>query len=361
MKSTLDTAAASIVAIDLAKEVFQLTFADAAHRVLERKRLTRAAFARELVQRPPLHAVMEACGSAHHWARRFAALGHRVTLLPAHQVKPYVLRRKTDRTDADGLLEALRCADLRPVPVKTPDQQGIQGLHRLREHHKAQRTAAINLVRGVLREFGLVIPAGAGKVRPAVLAALEDGDNALPMALRAALAMTLEQIASAEVAMQCIEASLREFSARDGRSQRLQRAGGIGLITATAMSASIGQIDRFASGRQFASYLGLTPREYSSGSTRKLGRITKRGDTYLRMLLVHGARAGLRSAKVAKAKGVALDKTQAWALALAERVGHNKAAAALANKTARRLWAAEHHRQSFDPDHVSTRPAPTSH
>ena len=272
-----------------------------------------------------------------------------------------MLRRKSDRTDADGLLEALRCADLRPVPVKTPDQQGIQGLHRLREHHKAQRTAAINLMRGLLREFGIAIPAGAGKVRAAVLAALEDGDNALPMALRTTLAQMLEQIAAAECAMQGIETSLREFSERDGRSQRLQRAAGIGLITATAMSASIGEIDRFASGRQFASDLGLTPREHSSGNTRKLSRITKRGDTYLRMLLIHGARAGLRSAKVAKAKGVALDKTQAWALGLSERVGHNKAAVALANKTARRLWAAEHHRQSFDPDHVSARPAPTSH
>ena len=173
--------------------------------------------------------------------------------------------------------------------------------------------------------------------------------------------MTLEQIVAAESAMQRIEAALREFAERDGRSQRLQRAAGIGLITATAISASVGEIDRFASGRQFASYLGLTPREHSSGSTRKLGRITKRGDTYLRMLLIHGARAGLRSAKVAKAKGFVLDKTQAWALALAQRVGHNKAAVALANKTARRLWAAEHHRQSFDPNHVSARIAPTSH
>jgi transposase len=359
MKSTLDTAAVSIVAIDLAKDAFQLTFADAAHRVLARKRLSRAAFARELVQRPPLHVAMEACGSAHYWARRFAALGHRVTLLPAHQVKPYVLRRKTDRTDADGLLEALRCAGLRPVPVKTPEQQGIQGLHRIREQHKAQRTATINLIRGLLREFGVVIPAGADKVRPALLAALEDGDNDLPMALRHALAGLLDQLATHEHAMGAIEAALREFSARDGRSQRLQRAGGIGLITATALSAAIGDVDRFASGRQFASYLGLTPREHSSGSTRQLGRITKRGDIYLRMLLIHGARANLRAAALARKRGTDLDRTQAWALDLSQRIGHNKAAVALANKTARRLWAAEHHRSSFDPDHVSARPAPT--
>jgi len=350
---------ATTVAIDLAKDDFELAFADAAYHVVQRKRLKRAAFARVLENREPLHVVMEACGSAHYWGRRFERLGHRVSLLPAHQVQPYVLRRKTDRTDADGLLEAARCGAIRAVPVKTPEQQGIQGLHRVREHHKAQRTAAINLARGLLREFGIVIPAGAAKVRAAVLAALEDAENELPMALRDALAGVLDQIESAAAAMQGIEASLREFSQRDTRSQRLQTAGGIGLITATAMSATIGEFERFASGRRFASYLGLTPREHSSGSTRRLGRITKRGDVYLRMLLIHGARAVLRSAKLARKKGEELDRTRAWALALSERVGHNKAAVALANKTARRLWAAEHHRKNFDPDHVSVRPAPT--
>lgn len=348
---------ATTVAIDLAKDVFELAFADAAQQVVERKRLKRAPFSRVLENRESLHVVMEACGSAHYWARRFERLGHRVDLLPAHQVRPYVLRRKTDRTDADGLLEAARCGAIRPVPIKTPEQQGIQGLHRIREHHKAHRTSAINLMRGLLREFGVVIALGATKVRPAVMAALEDGDNDLPMALRHAVAGLLDEVAAHEAAMVAIETALGEFSRRDACSQRLQRAGGVGLITATAMSASIGSFDRFPSGRHFASSLGMTPREHSSGNRRQLGRITKRGDTYLRMLLIHGARASLRAAVVASKKGVPLDKTQAWALALSARVGHNKAAVALANKTARRLWAAEHHRVSFDPDHVSARPA----
>lgn len=347
---------ATTVTIDLAKDVFELAFADANYRVIERKRLKRAAFARGLENREPLQVVMEACGSAHYWARRFQSLGHAVTLLPAHQVKPYVLRRKTDRTDADGLLEAARCGAIRPVPIKTPEQQGIQGLHRIREHHKTQRTAAINLMRGLLREFGVTIALGAAKVRPAVLAALEDGDNELPMTLRHALAGLLDQVATHESAKRAIDAALTAFAQRDGRSQRLQRSGGVGVITATAMSASIGDFDRFPSGRHFSSSLGITPRECSSGNTRRLGRITKRGDTYLRMLLIHGARAALRAAVVARKKGAPLDKTQAWALALADRSGHNKAAVALANKMARRLWAAEHHRQSFDPDHVSARP-----
>jgi transposase len=360
MHATPKSAAATRVAVDLAKDVFQLSWADTTHRVVRRERLGRAAFVRAFENRAPLAVTMEACGSAHYWARRFQRAGHRVELLPAHQVKPYVLRRKTDRTDADALLEASRCQALRAVPVKTPEQQGVQGLHRIREHHKAQRTATINLVRGLLREFGVVLPAGAAKVRGAVIAALEDGDNELPMALRDALATLLDEIAASERAMAAIEASLHEFASRDLRSQRLQQAGGVGLITATAMSAALGDFSRFRSGRRFASYLGLTPREHSSGSTRRLGRITKRGDTYLRTLLIHGARANLRAAKLAHAKGRSLDRTQTWALSLAERLGHNKAAVALANKTARRLWAAEHHRRSFDPDHVSVRVAPAA-
>jgi transposase len=147
------------------------------------------------------------------------------------------------------------------------------------------------------------------------------------------------------------ERRLQAFADADLRSQRLQRASGIGLITATALSAAVGEFDRFPSGRHFASSLGLTPRENSSGNVRRLGRVTKRGDIYRRTLLIHGARAVLRSAKVAAKKQLPLDRTRAWPLALSERVGHNKAAVALANKQARRLWAAEHHRRAFDPDH----------
>jgi transposase len=358
MHATPKSVAASTVAIDLAKDVFELAFADADARILERLRLKRESFAHMLDNRAPLRVLMEACGSAHYWARRFGRLGHHVELLPAHDVRPYVRRNKTDRADAAGLLEAARCESIRRVPIKTPDQQGIQGLHRVREFHKAQRTAAINLLRGLLREFGVIIPLGAAQVRPAVLLALEDADNELPMALRATLKALLDTITTTEKDMAAIEARLQAFAEQDLRSQRLQRAGGVGLITATAMSASIGDFDRFPSGRHFASSLGLTPREHSSGNTRRLGRVTKRGDIYLRMLLIHGARAVLRSAKVAAKRQQPMDRTRAWALALSERVGHNKAAVALANKQARRLWAAEHHRARFDPDHVSVRSTP---
>jgi transposase len=185
---------ATTVAIDLAKDVFELAFADAEHRIVERKRLTRRAVAHVLDNRGPLRVVMEACGSAHYWARRFARQGHTVCLLPARDVRPYVRRNKTDRTDVAGILEADRCAQIDPVPIKSPDQQGIQALHRIRERLKVQRTSTINLLRGVLREFGLVIPLGASKVRPTVLAILEDGDNDLPMALRHTLGELLDRL-----------------------------------------------------------------------------------------------------------------------------------------------------------------------
>lgn len=350
------TTLATTVAIDLAKDVFEIAFADVHGRIIERKRLRRSAFAGCLDNRPPLRVVMEACGSAHHWARRFTRSGHAVVLLPAHDVRPYVRRRKTDRADAAGLLEAARCGDIHPVPVKSPGQQGIQGLHRIREHHKAQRTGSINTLRGLLREFGIVIPCGSDKVRAAALAALADGDNDLPMDLRHALAGVLDQIAHANAAMAAIEQQLQDFARRDTRSQRYQRADGVGLITATAISASVGDLQRYRSGRHFASALGLTPREHSSGDQRRLGRITKRGDAYLRTLLIHGARAVLSSARTARKRGDPLDRTRSWALELADRIGHNKAAVALANKTARRLWAAEHHGTAFDPDHLSRQP-----
>jgi transposase len=347
---------ATTVAIDLAKDVFELAYADDDHRIVARKRLSRRAFARALDDQGPLRVVMEACGSAHYWARRFVSQGHTLRLLPARDVRPYVRRNKTDRTDAAGLLEADRCAQIDAVPIKSPEQQGVQALHRIREQWKAQRTATINLMRGVLREFGVVIPLGAAKVRPAVFAALEDGENELPMALRHTLGEMLDRLAELTGAMNAIEQQLQACAHADPVCQRYQQAPGIGVLTATALRASAGPLERFRSGRHFAAWMGLAPREYSSGNQRRLGRISKRGDGYLRMLLIHGARATLRAARVREQHQQSLNRLQIWALTLQQRVGHNKAAVALANKLARRLWAMEHHHVAFDANHVSVRP-----
>jgi transposase len=343
MHATPENTIATTVAVDLAKDVFELAFADAEHRIVARKRLSRRAFAHVLDNRGPLPVVMEACGSAHYWARRFARQGHAVRLLPARDVRPYVRRNKTDRTDVAGILEADRCAQIDAVPLKSPEQQGVQALHRIRERLKAQRTSTINLLRGVLREFGLVIPLGAAKVRPAVLAALEDGDNDVPMALRHTLGDLLGRLAGLQADMAAIEQRLEVFAESDPASQRYQSVPGIGLLTATALCASVGPLDWFRSGRHFAAWLGLTPREHSSGAQRHLGAMSKRGDGYLRLLLIHGARAALRAVQVRQRKDQPLDRLQAWALARQVRQGHNKTAVALANKVARRIWAMEHH------------------
>jgi transposase len=348
---------ATTVAIDLAKDVFELAFADADGRIFERKRLSRSAFSRCLLNRSPLRVVMEACGSAHHWARVFQGQGHTVRLLPARDVRPYVRGNKTDRADAAGILEADRCGQIVEVAIKTPEQQGVQAQHRIREALKSQRTALSNLLRGVLREYGIAIPKGAAKVAPAVRDALEDADNDLPMALRESINDVLQQREALKTVMVRIERALAAFARRDAASRRHQQAPGVGVLTATAISASAGDLHRFASGRHFAAWLGLTPREHSSGRSRKLGRITKRGDAYLRTLLIHGARSVLTAANTRRARGQPLDRFHTWALSVAERRGANKAAVALANKVARRLWAMTRDGASFDGDHVSAAPA----
>lgn len=347
---------AKTVAIDLAKEIFELAFADEAGRVIERKRLSRKAFLRVMDQRPALRVLMEACGSAHHWGRRFQRQGHEVRLIPARDVRPDVRGNKTDRHDVAGILEADRCAQIASVPVKAPEQPGIQALHRLREHLKSERTATINLLRGVLREFGVVIPVGSAKVSTAVLEALEDGDNDLPMALRHGLDEPRQRLTQGQADRRGLEQRLEEFAARDVAVQRYRSVPGVGVLTATALRAGAGDLSRFRSGRQLSAWLGLTPREHSSGEKRRLGRLTKRGDTSLRTLLIHGARAVLQAARLKQRRGQPLNPLQSWALDVHGRQGHNKAACALANKLARRLWAMEHHGKAFDPHHVSQRP-----
>lgn len=347
---------ATTVAIDLAKEVFELAFADPSGRILERKRLTRRAFCRVMDNRPPMTMVMEACGSAHYWARRFQGQGHQVRLLPARDVRPYVRRNKADRADAAGLLEAARCGQIDAVPVKSPRQQGWQALHRVRERLKAQRTATINLVRGVLREYGVALPAGTSRLAPGVMAALEDGDNELPMPLRAALADLLARIVSLQQGMAAIEAQLVSEAEQDVAVQRYQGVPGVGPLTATALRAGAGELSRFRSGRHLAAWLGLVPREHSSGNQRRLGSITKRGDAYLRTLLIHGGRAVLRAAWMRRRAGHELEPLQTWALEVQQRQGHNKAAVAVANKIARRLWAIDRHGVTFDPHHISRKP-----
>lgn len=323
------------IAVDLAKSVFEVAISDWPGRIREHQRLSRSQFSRFLAERRPATVLMEACGSAHFWGRHAQASGHRAVLLPPHAVRPYVPRNKTDRADTEGLLEASRNQRIRPVPVKSIAQQTLTALHRLRSTWLATRTARINTVRGLLREFGISIPIGAQHVAPRVRLLLADGDSTLPEALRPALLDTITEIVELEKRIDAVAMQLRALSKQTPVVARLQTIPGVGLLTSTALFAFVGDMHRFPSARHFASYIGLTPRESSSGLRRHLGAISKRGDPYLRMLLIHGARSVLCRAKNTAHPG----RLQSWALAVQQHRGHNKAAVALANKLARIVWA----------------------
>jgi transposase len=341
---------ATTVAVDLAKDVIELAVADGAGRVVERRRVGRKAFSVFLATHLKRRIVMEACGGAHHWARVARAAGHDVRLLPAQYVRPYRRRNKTDRADCAALLEAVRNPDIVPVPVKHVQAQAIQGLHRIRSQWIATRTARINVLRGLLREFGLVLPVGSVRALKLLPEAIDDA--AVPAALQASLHNLLGEIRVLEARIIAVERQLGALTREVPSIERLRQISGIGLLTATALYASAGDAKHFKSGRHLAAWIGLTPKEYSSGHTRRLGRISKRGDVYVRTLLTHGARAVLARAKQMHEAGQTLNRLQAWALALQSRAGHNKATCALANKLARIAWATWRYERDFEPNHA---------
>lgn len=328
------------VAVDLAKSVFQLAVADAHWRVTETHRLTRTQFERWFANREVSLVIMEACGSAHHWARWLNGQGIEVKLLPAAYVRAYVRRNKTDAADAAALLEAARAADIVPVRVKSVEQQALQGLHRIRSLWMATRTSRINALRGFCREFGLAIPAGARTGVEAISRVLADPNSPVPILIRRTMQLLVEEIRLLEARIGQLERELSVLAKQSPACTTLLTVPGIGLLTATALVAATGgEVGHFRSARHFASWFGLTPKEHSSGGTRRLGRISKRGDRYLRMLLTHGARSVLRAATVARRAGKSIDGLRTWATAVEGRSNHNKAACALANKLARICYA----------------------
>jgi transposase len=323
------------IAVDVATDSLEVAVSNRAGRVTERHRLSRRRVLPFFTKQEKATVLLEACASAHHWARQLQALGHHVVLLPPHAVRPYVTRNKTDQADAKALLEAFRNEDIHPVPVKTKDQQALAAIHRLRSSWIATRTARLNALRGFAKELGLFIPTGARHVVPNLREALDDADSPVPFALRPLLAQALAEIEHLEDRIDLAEKTLASLAKNLPDVERLQTIPGVGPLTSTALVAFVGDVRRFPSARRFASYLGLTPRERSTGKTRRLGAISKRGDPYLRMLLIHGARAVLWRAREKKDPG----RLRAWALAIEKTRGHNKAAVALANKLARIVWA----------------------
>lgn len=355
------TAGLPIVGVDLAKSVFQLAVADGCWRVVALHRLTRTQFERWFVNRTVGLVVMEACGSAHHWARWLNGLGIEVRLLPAAYLRAYVKRNKTDAADACALLEAARCAEIVPVRVKSIEQQALQGLHRTRSLWMGTRTSRINALRGFCREFGIVIAQGSRLGVEQIGRALADPHAAVPTLIRGTMALLVEEIRLLEVRIAQLERELTALARTSPACTTLLSIPGVGLLTATAMvAATSGEVSHFRDARHFASWFGLTPKEHSSGNTRHLGRISKRGDRYLRMLLTHGARSVLRAASVAVRAGKTVDGLRQWALGVEHRSHHNKATCALANKLARICYATLRDHQPYGAARLNTKIARTA-
>lgn len=327
------------IGLDLAKNVFQVHGVDAAGKVLVRKQLRRAEALRFFAALPPCQIGMEACSSAHHWARELTKLGHTVRLMPPAYVKPYVQRGKTDAADAAAIAEAVTRPTMRFVAVKTVEQQSVLMLHKMRELLVRQRTMLINALRGHLAEFGIVAARGPRGVT-AVITALHQAQDGLPDLARQVLHGLVDQMRVISAEITKAEKRIIAYHRASEASRRLATIPGIGPITASAIAAAVPDPTLFRSGRQFAAWLGLTPRPHSSGGKQRLGGISKQGDGYIRRLLVIGATAVIRFARQDNA-------SKTWAARLLERKSARLVSVALANKTARIAWAVLARNQSY--------------
>lgn len=345
------------IGVDLAKNVFELAISDGRGRITGRRRLTRAQFERFWINQPAARVVMEACAGAHHWARMLLGMGFEVVLLPPRYVAPYRRRNKTDRADSEAVLEALRCAGIKPVTVKSQEQQAIAALHRVRSQWMQTRTARINAIRGLLHEFGVTMATGTRRLPTLLAQVLEENGRQFPVHLRLAVTALWSEVQQLEQRVAELEAELERIAAHNAEIQQIRQVPGIGLLTATALYASIGDITQFPTGRHLASWLGITPREYSSGSRRRMGGISKQGDPYLRTLLTHGARAALLIAQRRKKAGIPLSYLEQWVMQKAEEQHPNRAVLALANKMARTAWALWRHQRTFDGNFALKRAA----
>ena len=321
------------IGIDLAKSVFQVHGIDAADQVTVRKRLRRAEVLKFFENLPPCLVGMEACATAHYWAREISALGHEVRLMPPAYVKAYLRRQKNDAADAEAICEAVRRPTMRFVPVKSAERQSVLVLHRTRELLVRQRTMLINAIRGHCAEFGMVAPQGARRAAELVEHVRQAEEVELPDPARSALLMMADQLGALAAQINALERRLLAWHRQDQASQRLATIPGVGIITATALAASVPDPSLFRSGREFAAFLGLVPRQNSSGGKDRRGRISKMGGGYLRKLLVMGATSVIRRARTS------VSASATWIRALLERRPARVVTVAMANKTARIVWA----------------------
>lgn len=341
----------SRIGVDLAKNVFQLHGVDRHDEVVWKRRLTRAKWMSVMLEKiePGCEIGMEACTGAHHWARELMKKGYRVKMIAPQFVKPYVKSNKNDAKDAEAICEAMNRPNMRFVQVKTVEQQDMQALHRVLSELKSHRTAKANQIRGLVAEYGLVAPIQLSALRQAIPLWLEDADNGLTDMFRGLLQGLWHDLITLDQRIKELNDEIELIAKTHPMAQRLQQLRGIGPLSATALIASVGDGSQFSRGRQMAASIGLTPKQYSSGGKEKLLGISKRGDTYLRTLLIHGARSVIVNAKHKD------DRLSQWVTELVKRSHNNVAAVALANKTARMAWAMLNNDADYDPEYVVSR------
>ena len=333
------------VGIDLAKSIFQVHGIDKRGKVVAQKRLRRSKVLEFFAQLPSCLIGMEACSSAHYWARKLREQGHEVKLMAPQFVKPYVKANKTDAADAEAICEAVTRPTMRFVPIKSIDQHAVLSLHRARSGFVKSRSAQANQIRGLLGEFGIVLPQGIVHVARRLPDIIEDAENGLPMVFRELLLRLRSYLLELNRQIEELEGQIAIWHKNNEESQRLANIPGVGILTASAMVASIGDAKCFKNGRELAAWLGLVPRQHSSGGKPLLLGISKRGDAYLRTLLVHGARSVVR---VAANKQTPADK---WTNEMSTRRHINVVSVARANKNARIAWALLAHKRDYDGEY----------
>jgi transposase len=333
------------IGMDLAKNVFQIHCVNSDGRFVEGKQLRRDQVMKYFTKLPACLVGMEACGSAHHWARKLQSLGHTVKLMAPQFVKPYVKSNKHDKADAEAICEAVTRKNMRFVPVKTVDQQAVLALHRARQSMVKARTAQGNQIRGLLAEFGLILPQGIRNIYKLVPTLLDEAREQLPGSFRALIERLVDHLKELQRQVDELEVQIQRWHRANPLSRRIEQVPGIGPLTASALVASIGDARNFANGRQLAAWLGLVPKQHSTGGKAKLQGISKRGDSYLRTLLIHGGRALVRQAE--KKLGAAT-----WLNRLLGRRNKNVVAVAVANRNARIVWAMLVHDRDFRSDYA---------
>ena len=333
----------TVVGVDTAKRVFQLYWVDMETGEIVDLRLSRAKFLEHFVNRAPCLVAMEACGGSQHWARRLLALGHQVRLLPAKMVRPFVGGNKSDAHDARAIWTAVQQPGVKTVAIKSEEQQAILALHRMRQQLVKFRTAQINGLRGLLAEYGEVMPQGRAGIVRGIAAALERVSERLPAMVVETLREQWARVIRLDEEIGEMERRLALWHKNNAASRRIAAIPGVGVLSATAAVAAMGDPGAFKSGREFAAWLGLVPRHIGTGGRVRMLGISKRGDSYLRTLLIHGARSVLTNAKA----------PPDWALRLAERRPANVVTVALANKMARTIWALLAHDRACQRNFVS--------